>query len=307
MSIPSTQMQSVLQQGLDTLDLNQQIMFTQYNRIVLPLDGYVFWKPGQQFSVPGSLHYAQEWQQSEDEAVGYSSILFTAETQVQEFSSSTQNALFIASAGNFRYAFSQQSGFYQQAGLWHYVGHSIYPALATQLLDPPVTINLNALVLSNSVPFWLQLGSYKPIYGPLANTIPVFPAYMVAENQIPPYIVANVEATEMLQALPSRGIFGTHTQWASDRVLLTFYGLQNDAVLNFQDCINQYSEDTDNFGIMEEAVVYDDRRIEPELHGPGMKKSLRLVVSYLQSVAQTLSFQLIKTAVPTVTINPSGV
>lgn len=307
MSTPYTQMQSVLQQGLDTLDLNQQVTFTQYNRLVLPLDGYVFWNPGPDFIAQGSLHYAQEWQQAEDEAVGYSSILFTSESQIQEFSSTKQNALFVASAGNFRYAFSQQSGFYQQAGLWHYVGHSIYPALATQLLDPPVSINLKALVLSNSVPFWLQLGAYAPIYGPLANTIPVFPAYMVAENQAPPYIVANVEATEMLQALPLRGVYGTHAQWVCDRVLLTFYGLQNDAVLNFQDCINQYSADTDNFGIMEESAVYDDRRVEPELHGPGMKKSLRLVVSYLQSVAETLSFQLIKTAVPTVTINPSGV
>ena len=38
-----TGMGAILEDGLETLSVNDSIVFTQYNRAVLPLDGLVFW------------------------------------------------------------------------------------------------------------------------------------------------------------------------------------------------------------------------------------------------------------------------
>ena len=36
-------LQSVLDLGLDTLSSGQEITFTQYVRVILPFDGFIFW------------------------------------------------------------------------------------------------------------------------------------------------------------------------------------------------------------------------------------------------------------------------
>src|SRR5215831_21264046 len=38
-----TALEAALKAGLEVLDLNQTLTFTLYQRLVLPLDGYVFW------------------------------------------------------------------------------------------------------------------------------------------------------------------------------------------------------------------------------------------------------------------------
>ncbi|MGH8321586.1 MAG: hypothetical protein ACRESI_06500 [Gammaproteobacteria bacterium] len=297
-----TQLQGALRQGLETLDLNQTVTFQTYNRVILPIDGYVFWAPADTFTANGSLHYSQEWSQAEDEAVGMDSIVFTSEGQIQQFTSATQNKIFLATGGHDRYAFGAQGGFYQQASLWHYIGKSINPAMTSQLLDPPITIDLTRAVVCNSLPFWLQLGAYAPIYGPLLNAVPVYPAFEVAENAPPPYIVADIRETIAIQSIPVRTVANPHTQLAQDRVRITLYGFQNNEALDFQDCINQYSLDTDNIGLMNTPVMYDDRRVQTELHGIGMKKTFDIDVSYYQNVSEALSFQLIMSAIPTLLI-----
>src|SRR6516165_10801487 len=84
--IGQTPLSAALKEGLDNIDYEQTITFTPYYRVVLPLDGFVFWvrsglitpgstfgtfpynavgigsgetfNPASEFSAPGSLHYA---------------------------------------------------------------------------------------------------------------------------------------------------------------------------------------------------------------------------------------------------------
>ena len=126
----SQQLFASLQQGLETLDLNQEVSFIQYTKKILPLDGYVFWVPGISQNFKGSLHVAQETRQNFDETFGDAMLIFTAEGQITEFSNAPSNTIWVATVGsnagingeNIRFAFNKQTGFYFQAGIWHYVG-----------------------------------------------------------------------------------------------------------------------------------------------------------------------------------------
>lgn len=300
--VPSspTQLNGALRDGVDNLSLQQTVTFAKYTRTILPVDGYIFWTPSATtLTAKGSLHYAIDYTQDLDESVGFATINFTSEDEVLDFATPNQASLYVATDGNFRYAFTKQGRFYQQAGLWHYVGHSIYPALATQLLDPGNTIDLTRAVVSNSLPFWLALNSYIPPYPGLTTSITLYPSYEVAENLPAPYGVVDIKPTAPLQAIPLRGTqFGTHEQLVKDTVTITLYGLQNNECLDFQDCINQYSMDTDNFGIMNAPVMSDAKRPQSDIGTIAMKKTIEYEVSYYQSRSQALAFQLINQAVP---------
>ncbi|HEY6922809.1 MAG TPA: hypothetical protein VI653_05015, partial [Steroidobacteraceae bacterium] len=90
-SVKPTQMQGALDDGLEVLDLNQQVTFQAYTRVVLPADGYVFWSPTTKLAAKGSLHYSQEIQQNEDETVGFATVVFTSESKIVEFDDSPIN------------------------------------------------------------------------------------------------------------------------------------------------------------------------------------------------------------------------
>src|SRR6266478_2297423 len=106
-----TQLFGALRDGLEALDLNQEITFQAYTRVVLPVDGYVFWQPTVQLVVKGSLHFSQEMQQNEDETVVVDTVLFTSECKIVQFEDAPPNTIYVAGCGKFRYAFSQQQGF----------------------------------------------------------------------------------------------------------------------------------------------------------------------------------------------------
>src|ERR1700692_3267879 len=119
----AAQMWGALRDGMESLDLNSEVTFTEYSRVILPIDGYIFWQPLVPIVPKGSLHVSQEIQQSEDETVGFATVLFTSEKRILEFTDAPINRIFIATCGPIRYAFSQQQGFFSAAGLWHYFGH----------------------------------------------------------------------------------------------------------------------------------------------------------------------------------------
>ncbi len=298
-----------LRQGLETLDLGQEVQFTQYTKKILPLDGFIFWTPGVTQSFKGSLHISQETAQNPDELIGTAMLIFTAEGQITEFSNAPSDTIWVATVGgnagtngsNIRFAFTKQTGFYFQAGIWHYLGERIAPAMENQLLDPPVTIDFTRSVVSNSLPFWLQLNNYSPVgYTGYTNTIPLYPAYLVSDNLVPPYGSIDIKRTEILQAVPLLGPFGPHTQMCKDYVTITMYGLQNNECLDFQDCINQYSMNTDNFGLVNAPIFYDERRTQPEIRAIAMKKTMEIEVSYYQSRSLSVATQLIESAGVTV-------
>lgn len=299
----ANQLKAVLRAGLETLDLKQQVSFVVYTQVILPLDGYVFWKPGVTVTFQGSLHYAQEIQQNADETVGFANVIFTSESQITDLALGSQNQIFIATLGSFRFAFSRQDGFYQQAGLWHYFGHSVYPALESQLLDPPVTLDETRTIVSNSLPFWLQLNNYQPAYGGYGNTVMLYPAYEVAQNLPPPYGVIDINPTDAIQSVPLLTQTYEHTQLVRDHVVITLYGLQNNECLTFQDAVNQYSLDTDNIGLMNMPVMRDAQRTQAEIQTIAMKKTIEYDVSYYQSRSIAVAHQLIDNATFELIIN----
>src|SRR5271155_2087508 len=212
-------MAGAMRDGLEVLDLNQSVDFQAYTRVVLPVDGYVFWQPTVKLCVKGSLHFSQEILQNEDETIGFATVYFTSATKVTEFTDSPTNTIYVACVGKFRYAFSAQDGFYTQAGQWHYAGHSVIPAMASQLLDTPGAIDPSRAVTSNSLALWLALNSYvSPFYDGFSNSVTLYPSFLTQPNLVPPYGTVHIGAddTEALQAAPYLDINRNHYQLASD-------------------------------------------------------------------------------------------
>lgn len=322
MTFDPTQAQGGLAAGLDVIDQGQTYRFQKYTRVVLPVDGFVFWKPvGVAQEINGSLHYALEMQQDADQVAADGDVLFTSKDQLSVLSAASNPSLYVVTVGEnqtdepttnpVRFAFSRQGHFYAQAGLWHYSGRRVMPALATQLLDPGNTVDLTRAVKSDSTALWLAMNTYTQPYAGLPTTpgVTIYPAFQEAENLAPPYAVVEVEDTVAIGSAPllNGTQFGSHTQLVKDTVKVTLYGLQNNEALLFQDFVNQYSLDTDNFGVVNMPVVRDDRRTAPEIRALAMKKILRYEITYYQSTTSSVARQLIETAVPSFIVNPDPI
>src|SRR6185369_12286500 len=96
---------------------DQSILFTQYNLLILPLDGYVFWvkNPTNTMRVKGSIHIARDNQQNADETVGINHVIFTSENQVNNFSAVSPTTMYIGEFEGVKFAFNNQRNFYKQA------------------------------------------------------------------------------------------------------------------------------------------------------------------------------------------------
>lgn len=296
----SSQILGALRDGLEVLDLDQQITFQSYTRVVLPLDGYVFWEPKVSKTFKGSLHYSQEIQQNEDETYGLGTVVFTSESKIVEFAESPINTIWVAQIDDFRYAFSMQQGFYKQANLWHYLGHSIPPALTTQFLDLAGEIDPTQAITSNSMALWIALNTYvNPYYDGFANSgLILYPSFLTNPNIAPPYGTVHIgeEDTRPLQAIPLLDEYRNHYQLVADKAKITLYGLQNNACLDFQDFVIQYSRNTENFGIMNMPIIRDAKRTQAEMQTIAMKKVIEFEVSYYQTRVASIARQLIRKA-----------
>src|SRR5271163_2207968 len=154
------QMTGDLAAGLDVLDLNQTVTWVLYKRTVLPADGFVFWvradilspgslvnagmvnsftpnqarvavAPAPSFTAQGSLHHTTVNRQDADESFSVNRMIFTSKQPVNDLNEIAPDELYLATTNGQRYAFSSRSMWYRQAGLYHYSGDAVYPALAT--------------------------------------------------------------------------------------------------------------------------------------------------------------------------------
>jgi hypothetical protein len=301
-----------LSDGRAQISFDDVVRFMGYTRTVLPLDGFVFWVPtGITTDVKGSLHYTQNIQQVEDETQGLATVTFTSQEPVTLFSDAPIKLIYIATIDGFRFSFSQQQ-VYPQAGIWHYFGHSIQPAFASQLLDQTngLKIDLSQAVTSNSLALWLALNNYRsPFYDGFSNVgvpffqapIQLYPSDMLPANLVPPYGSVRIgdDDTEALQPTPYLDANRNHYQLVADRVRITLYGVQNNLALDFQDTINQYSVETGNFGVMMATPFRDAIRTQAELQTRAMKKVMDIRVSYNQQRVAQVARQLILSCVPT--------
>ena len=342
-----SQLEAALVAGLRSIDRGQQITVTQYTRQVLPLDGYVFWiNSGTTISVRGSLHYAIDKRQEEDQTVAINRVIFTAEAEVQEFNSIGPGLMWVGQLGDSSeeeapqqdepsgltpspvlFAFSSRDNFYRKADVWHYVGIAVQPALLSQLVNSSADLPSDPIV-NNSLPIWLSLLTFTPIWlSPPNPGITLFPSYLVPDNEQPPYGVVHIEAsrTEGLQAAPvsvvnqaaAIGTFAigqtgvgeiTHARLSVDRVRITLYGQTNDPALDFIDLVNSYTlANPDVMGVMNIPVVRDEKRTSPELSMIAMKKTIEFEVSYYQTRVKSIAVQLIASAAATFSVTPYNV
>ena len=303
--------------GVAALSGGATVTFTQYARVVLPLDGFVFWVRADLLTAPafanilpampiptaaivqiaGSMHYSITKQQNEDETVAINQVVFTGTSEVNDLDRIGPNSMLIAEVGPeaIPFAFSQRGRYYAQADLYHYVGDAVYPALQSQIIDSAVGFNAQSLVVSNSLPIWLALNSYTPPYPGFVTGVTLYPSFAVPDNLVPPYGTVHIEAGETrgLQAAPYFGPTLSRYQLSRDRVKVTLYGLGNDAAMTFLDAVFQYSFDYSTIGLSNMPVIRDDKRTQRELSILAMKKTVEFEVTYLQTSVRDIARQTI--------------
>jgi len=313
-STQNTPLNAALQAGLEMISYNGEVKFTRYVKMVLPLDGSVFWVKADlvnpstvphartrplNFTAKGSFHYSTDISQLETEISSTNRIVFTSQDEVVNLNKIDPVEMYVGMVDNMKFAFSSRGSFYRQADIFHYVGHAVYNVLDTQIIDDPAKINLIDVVVSNSLPIWLSMNNYKATdYEYFSNSIPLYPSYLAPQNLVPPFATVHVmpEGTTGLAEAPNLGSTLTHDQLTRDSVRIVMYGVRSDDALTFHDFINQFSVNTDLIGIMNIPIIRDDKRPQVEFATLAQRKTIEFEVSYYQTAARNVARQLIEHA-----------
>ena len=306
-SLGNTSLSSALGAGLETISGGQTVAFTKYVKRILPLDGYVFWLQGETMVVKGSLHYSTSLLMHEDETLGLNRVVFTSQQPVAQLNSTNPQEIWVATVGELQFAFSQQGSFYQNAGLFHYTGDTVNPAMASQLVRSMLDLPSTIPIVSNSLPAWLAIQTFTPAWLSVVNPqLVLYPSFLVPANTVPPYGTVHIEpsGTTALQSAPWLSLTSSHYQLTMDRVRVTLYGVNNNLALDFIDTVNDYTMLTDAFGLMNMPIVRDEKRTQTELQALAMKKTIDFEVSYLQTRINDLARQLILEAFVQYTVAP---
>jgi hypothetical protein len=321
------QMAGSLGAGLDVLTLGATLTFTRYLRRVLPADGFVFWvradilapssvpnstplnaAPINQAQViaqtaeiqlvPGSLHHTTINQQGPDESFSLQKMIFTCQQPVDFLTAVEPDEIWIAGWENLKFAFSTRSGFFKRANTYHYSGDALYPSLATQVIDYPDQLS-TLQVVSNSLPLWLGL----------ATTFPLFPSWLVPDNQPPPYGAVHIgdDDTSPLAAAPYVDpLTGSRYQLTRDRVKITTFGVRNDDILDWIASVEDYTVgNPSTMGMMGIPIPRDAKRGQAEMSIIAQKKIIEFEVDYYQQRIVAAALQTIKSAFYTLTTDGS--
>lgn len=297
-----------LKGGLDTLSLNQRIDFTLYRRFVLPLDGYVYWvkdATAPVLSIMGSLHYNSDISQQGDNTQATTRVVFSSQEEVRDFTEVAPDTCYFGFFEGTRFAFSSLGAHYQQANLWHYLGNGNFAEYENLFVDDVSQIPTEQII-SNSLPSWLAINSYAPVYPVLIPFPPItlYPEYLSPFNQTPPYGTINIEPDQTSSYVQAPQFDNTMSSGmlAHDRVSITMYGATDRQAQDFLAAINQYTLDTERFGIVGAvSIIRDDQKaVVPETMLLAEKKRMIFEVSYLQSVQRDIARQLIEKCIVTV-------
>jgi len=284
----NTQLNATLLAGLESLDRNDSVVFTQYTRFVLPADGYIFWlKTANTMTIQGSFHYSTDRIQNSDEDFDKNQVIFTAESDIDTFNDIAPSTIWIGTYDGIRFAFSRRNPLYKVAGIYHYVGDAIYPAMETQIIDTLTGFDETSVIVSDSMPIWLSLNAIMPIY----------PAFLSQQNIDPVYATVDIDSNSQtaLQAAPYLDYISNHWQLVQETVKFTIYGLRNNLAIDFQDYILNASM-SDLFGVVDMPIIKDEKRTQTELSVIAMKKSFQITINYYQQRARNIAQQLITSA-----------
>lgn len=313
LGLPVQELNGALVAGIDDISQYRQVAFYTYSKAVLPADGFVFWLRTGAFTASGMLHHAADRTQDEADTSTVDSVVFTTKEPIVALNQQNSDTLIVGLVEGVRYAFVRHALYAEQAAIWHYQGNSITADLGTQLIDDPSQFDNTQLIVSNSLPAWLQIVSYTPIWLVPPNPgITLYPSYLVPDNLTPPYGVVHIDpdGIRALQAVPlllpinlggTPPVIGTrHTQLSAERVRVTLYGANNNMAQDFLDTVLRYSLDTDVIGLMNMPIVRDGKSTWPEGMIIAQQKFIDFEVSYIQTRTIAVAQQMILSAQTTV-------
>lgn len=307
-----TPLSGALRAGIESIDQNASIAFTQYTIVRTAQDGYVFWVAGASQSFPGSLHYATETEQDETGTTDVNSVVFTSSCEVEVLNTASPSAMWCAPVvtpgGNTIYvAFRGHGRYYAPAQVWHYYGTAVLPDFQQLLVASAADIPAEP-ICSNSLPIWLS------------QTMPVgaiYPSFVVPANVVPPYAVVNIERTDPLAGFPAlvpppapAFVAGSaqlytwpSTQLMKDTGRVSLFGYNNAQALQFLFALMEASRSTDAFGFMGSPAFVDGHDVQPEVQAMSLCKTMAFEISYYLSTADALARRYILSASMTATIN----
>ena len=320
-----TPISAVLAAGVDTVSFDQEVVFTQYVRMVLPIDGYVFLVNASlvssnpyylaavaaaqatglptSFTAKGSLHFGTVTEQEETLTHTVNAVTFTSLGEIPTLNAANPALEYLCTYQGMRFGFSARKPFYAQSGTWHYYGNAKNPAFDTQIIDDPTLIDTTDVIVSNSLPLWLSLFSYAALPGQTANPgIQLYPSFLVPRNLPPPYGTIHIAPgrTEGVQSAPLFTSNLSQYQLCFDEILVTLYGVKNNAAMDFIALVGNYTLNTGNMGLSSIPVVQDEKYGQVEFNLIAQKKTIRFVVNYYQNRMNDVARQLIKTALVSV-------
>jgi hypothetical protein len=298
---------STLAAGVKQLSGNTKVTFLLYRRLVLPLDGFVFWVRNSltlpthpivtdvkdTLIIDGSIHYSTEIGQEQDATIGYNTIVFTALAPTDAFQEIAPQLMYLATYQGIRFAFSSHGKYYQEAGLWHYMGTAVTSVTDIQIIDDIKDLPQEQII-SNSLPIWLAMPSYVPPYPGFECPFDLYPSFLVPQNEPPPYGTVHIEKTTALEAVALLGPRLQSSQLAWEKVIVTTYGVDNDDIITFLNFVIQYSGDWSYIGIRNMPIISDEKREQSELQVIAQKKIIEFEVNYVQQSVRDVARQYIK-------------
>jgi hypothetical protein len=307
-----SQIQSTLNAGAEQISDVQEVEFEKYQKYVLTEDGSVFWSAtGEVTNVKGSLHYATDRVQQEDQTIGTNSVILTSERLISEFNVIDPQFMWIGrwptseASPPLQVVFGQRGGLYEEANIWHYSGFAVYPAMSSQIIRNPNDLPAGPIV-SNSLPIWLA----NPFTTVDGVTVPVYPSFLIPDNAVPPYVSAHIdpEKTITLQAaprvskpvqVPNSGASPFYRFSVSalcrDEVKLILYGFTNEMAWGYVAFIEETSLGG-SFGLANSPFPTDMKRPQVEITTLAQKKEIIVEANYNQGAADAIARRYILSA-----------
>ena len=249
--------------------------------------------------VEGSLHYSSKTDQDEDATVDSNTVIFTSLSEIQAFNQIGPDHLYIChytspdGKTTILFAFSSRGRLYEQADLYHYAGVALKSRTATQIVEDVTQFN-PTLVVSNSLPIWLNMPNYVPPYPGFTCPIPLYPSYLVDDNLPPPFGAVHIEKTQSLEMGSAFGPHMEQDQLCSEVVRVHLYGCDNLTASNFVAFVEQYSLDWMKLGLAHSPAIVDKKVKQEEFKVLAQAKMIEFNINYRQKVARNEARQLIE-------------
>jgi hypothetical protein len=242
--------------------------------------------------VQGSFHYSSTINQDEDATVDSNNVIFTSLSEIQAFNQIGPDYLYICHYRDLTFAFSSRGRLYEQSDLYHYAGSALRSRHQTQIIDDPNQFN-PTLVVSNSLPIWLNMPNYVPPYPGFVCPIPLYSSYLVDDNISPPFGSIHIEDTETIEMGSAFGPRLQQSQLCREKVKVHLYGADNLMASNFVAFVEQYSLDWMKLGLSDSPAIKDIKLTQPEFKILAQRKLIIFEINYRQNVVRDEARQFI--------------